>query len=289
MRNGSRGNPEVGNTGNGVQYLATNSAWQNLTDSGSGTPYGAAFKLVGEGGGPTPPQPVGDVLAVNIYRDGEFLVQVPASITTLTDMVEEGTYEYCIQVIYSDYGMSCGDKCVEVEVGPAVCDPVTGLTAVYHQQEVQGVLESGALLSWNAPAGAVSYKVYYATSLLGQTTDTSMFIYGFDEPGVYTFSVVAVYASCESDPVSVNFTWTAVGEETIVSAIYPNPTSGDLHINATAMTHVSVFNAMGQMVYDQAVDADELTLNMSQYEAGVYMVRIDTENGSSVKRITVVK
>ena len=277
--------PTVGNSGNGVQYQSSSSSWLALADSGSSEPYGLAFKLVGEGGGPTPPQPVGDVLAVNIYRDGEFLVQVPASITTLTDMVEEGTYEYCIQVIYSDYGMSCGDKCVEVEVGPAVCDPVTGLTAVSYSQGGN----DGVLMSWNAPAGAVvSYGIYIDGELLGNTPNTSVFIYNF-EPGTYTLGVTAVYANCESEMVTTTWTYAAVGEETIVSAIYPNPTSGDLHINATAMTHVSVFNAMGQMVYDQAVDADELTLNMSQYEAGVYMVRIDTENGSSVKRITVVK
>ena len=54
-------------------------------------------------------------------------------------------------------------------------------------------------------------------------------------------------------------------------------------------SHVTVFNAMGQMVYNQDVNGDEMIINMGQYEAGVYMVRIDTENGSSVKRITVVK
>ncbi|MBO4724113.1 MAG: T9SS type A sorting domain-containing protein, partial [Bacteroidaceae bacterium] len=109
-------------------------------------------------------------------------------------------------------------------------------------------------------------------------------------PGTYTIGIVAVYANCESDMVEGTVTIPdSVDENEIVSALYPNPTSGDLHINAEKMTRVSVYNAMGQMVYSQDVNADELILNMGQYEAGVYMVRIDTENGSSVKRVTVVK
>ena len=74
-----------------------------------------------------------------------------------------------------------------------------------------------------------------------------------------------------------------------MNAIYPNPTSGDLHINAQAMTRISIVNTMGQVVYEQNVNADEVVLYMAKYEAGVYMVNIFTENGSSVKRVTVVK
>ena len=117
------------------------------------------------------------------------------------------------------------------------------------------------------------------------------------EAGTYTYTVKVIYAgepdvtyfavSCGDDEEVTIVE--AIAENEVVNSIYPNPTSGDLTINAEAMTHVTVFNAMGQMVYDQAVNCDALTINMAQYEAGVYMVRIDTVNGSSVKRITVVK
>ena len=80
-----------------------------------------------------------------------------------------------------------------------------------------------------------------------------------------------------------------VEENSVVNAIYPNPTNGELHINATAMTRISVYNAMGQMVLDQEVSGDEMILNMGQFESGVYMVQVTTESGSSVKRINVVK
>ena len=196
--------PEVGNSGNGLQL--TSSGWGTLADTGNSDPYGVAFKLVGEGSGPVPPTPTGDIVGSILYRDGEFVGIFDANTTTYTDeAMEPGEYEYTIRVIYG------GD-----------------------------------------------YDVTY-------------------------------YAMSCPETIDVTVHHLSIAENEVVNSIYPNPTSSDLHINAEAMTHVTVFNAMGQMVYDQDVNTDSMVLNMGQYEAGVYMVRIDTENGSSVKRITVIK
>ena len=111
----------------------------------------------------------------------------------------------------------------------------------------------------------------------------------YEEHTYYVFYVDAEYGmSC---PASVDYAVQpeSVEENTIVNAIYPNPTSGDLHINATAMKHISIINAMGQVVYNQDVNADEMVIDMAKFESGVYMVSIITENGTSVKRITVTK
>ena len=111
----------------------------------------------------------------------------------------------------------------------------------------------------------------------------------YEEHTYYVFYVDAQYGmSC---PASVVYAVQpeSVEENAIINAIYPNPTSGDLHINATAMKHISIINAMGQVVYNQDVNADEMVIDMAKFESGVYMVNIITENGSSVKRVTVTK
>ena len=69
--------------------------------------------------------------------------------------------------------------------------------------------------------------------------------------------------------------------------VYPNPAKDVLNINAEAMTRVSIINTLGQTVYDQAVDADDVVLDMTQFESGVYMLRITTENGVATQRIMV--
>ncbi len=109
----------------------------------------------------------------------------------------------------------------------------------------------------------------------------------YEEHTYYVFYVDAQYGmSC---PAEVTYQILSVEENEVITSIYPNPTSGDLHINATAMTHISIVNAMGQMIYEQDVNADEMVINMAKFESGVYMVSIITENGTSVKRITVTK
>ncbi len=80
-----------------------------------------------------------------------------------------------------------------------------------------------------------------------------------------------------------------MGESSESVSVYPNPTTGNVNIVALGTNHITVLNALGQVVYDANADGNMTTLDMSQFQAGVYMVRVATENGESVKRISVVK
>lgn len=80
----------------------------------------------------------------------------------------------------------------------------------------------------------------------------------------------------------------AIGEFDSNVAVYPNPTRDNVNVSAPGMNHVSVLNALGQMVYDANVSTESITLDLGQYEAGVYMVRVAGENGVSVRRVTVM-
>ena len=123
-------------------------------------------------------------------------------------------------------------------------------------------------------------------------TGSCYFTYECPDYDNHVYTVVWVDAnynvSCEAS-IEYEIHHLGVAENELVNAIYPNPTSGDLHINAEAMTRVSIVNTMGQVVYEQNVNADAIVVDMAKFEAGVYMVNIFTENGSSVKRVTVVK
>ncbi len=80
-----------------------------------------------------------------------------------------------------------------------------------------------------------------------------------------------------------------IGENSESISVYPNPTTGNVNISALGMSHITVLNALGQVVYDANADGNFITLDMSQYQASAYMVRVTTTNGESVKRISVVK
>ncbi len=78
-----------------------------------------------------------------------------------------------------------------------------------------------------------------------------------------------------------------VSENNINAKLYPNPTTGDITIEAVGMRHITVMNALGQVVVDMDLDTDVTSINMTQFGKGMYVVRIQTIDGSCIRRIGV--
>ena len=141
--------------------------------------------------------------------------------------------------------------------------------------------------------------------MIGQVAETGATYYEYiDTPvdaGTYYYQVRALYDNdCESEPAlaaddpSHNYvSGTTVGdglnENDSNVALYPNPTNGNVTIEAQGMSRITVVSVLGQVVYDTEVSADNYTLNMAQFNAGLYMVRVYTESGVTVKRVTVMQ
>ncbi len=117
------------------------------------------------------------------------------------------------------------------------------------------------------------------------------------EVGTYYYQVRADYGECESEPAvsgvnpDVDYVTAEVTgiDELSNVALYPNPTNSNVTIEAASMRHITVMSILGQVVYDAEVNGDQVILNMSQYNAGVYVVRVATANGVSTHRVTVVR
>lgn len=77
-----------------------------------------------------------------------------------------------------------------------------------------------------------------------------------------------------------------IGESSESVSVYPNPTTGNVNVAAPGLNHITVMNALGQVIYDNDVDGNMTTLDMAPYQAGIYMVRVTTENGESIKLIS---
>jgi hypothetical protein len=65
-------------------------------------------------------------------------------------------------------------------------------------------------------------------------------------------------------------------------AVYPNPTNGQLHIDAVDVTRVECYSQMGQLV---AVFEHERDLDISHLSSGVYMLRVTLPQGVAVRKI----
>ena len=173
------------------------------------------------------------------------------------------------------------------------------------------VVSKPADLSFMNRAELVKYNVYRSTEangtyeLIASVNETGADYYEYidspTEAGTYYYQVRAEYDNeCESEPaqaaddptvnyVSETTTAAGIGENDGNVALYPNPTKGNVTIEAEGMSRITVVSVLGQVVFDTELDADTYTLNMAQFNAGMYMVRVYTENGMTVKRVTVMQ
>ncbi len=112
---------------------------------------------------------------------------------------------------------------------------------------------------------------------------------------VTAINTVAGDATCESEPAMavdgihnfVQVTTEGVEEDSKMFKVYPNPTAGLLTVEAEGMTHVTVVDVMGQVVYEADADADTMTLELATLESGIYAVNIVAGDRVVTKRIVL--
>ena len=151
------------------------------------------------------------------------------------------------------------------------------------------------------------YNIYRSNTnnnfvLIDETTEGTYFDV-IEEDGTYYYQVTAVYVEngeeCESAPATayddntvdyVAVEFVSVNENIYDDIkVYPNPTQGDLNIVAESISRITITNTLGQVIFDKEYDSDNEIIDMAQYDAGVYMIRIITENEVVQKRITFVR
>ena len=82
----------------------------------------------------------------------------------------------------------------------------------------------------------------------------------------------------------------AVGESnSIAMSVYPNPTNGQVIIEAEGIKHVTICNALGQVIYESKTEGDVFEYDFSGQKAGIYLARIETANGVVVKKVSVTR
>jgi hypothetical protein len=110
------------------------------------------------------------------------------------------------------------------------------------------------------------------TTVMG-TNSSGRLTANFILPGEYTLGI--------GDNVKIK-------ERESLIEVYPNPTSGELRVTSDAVqvTNVEVFDVYGRKVFEEKGERRmEKVINFSHFQAGIYFVKIETDQGFITKKI----
>lgn len=150
--------------------------------------------------------------------------------------------------------------------------PVGQATQTFEQGETLASLEvDGANLQWFADAGTT--QPLPATTLLQQGA-------------TYYVSQTIEGVLCGILAVTVELI-TGVETNTLASlGCYPNPVKDELKLEYTGtLLSATLYNALGQEVLTQQIGTSNATLNLVGLANGMYMLKVEAENGERVIKI----
>ena len=237
-------------------------------------------------------KPAYQATAYDIMRNGEKVGEVTGAAFE-DDNLELGA-SYCYQIVAhgEEFESTTNEACVAIPAPVLPCSAPSNL----RREEPWGM----AHIAWDAPEDRVpdSYTVVIINHQLNDTTEVTGLTELFYEEAIAiditdkSYKVKAVYEECESEFAMnangedfIRVTNLSVDECQMNVKLYPNPTSGQLNIEAVDMTLVSVYDLVGQCVMQMSAKDGQATLDMSQLQNGIYFVKVNTDNGSAVQRV----
>lgn len=67
--------------------------------------------------------------------------------------------------------------------------------------------------------------------------------------------------------------------------VYPNPSTGIFNIALQEDANITVNDMLGKVIYTNKVKAGNNTIDISNYQSGIYLLSVTTENGSVTKKL----
>jgi len=69
------------------------------------------------------------------------------------------------------------------------------------------------------------------------------------------------------------------------TAVYPNPTYGKVRIEAESIQSISIFNLLGEKVFESSANGDTFEYDFSHQGAGVYFIQVETAKGIETMKV----
>jgi len=238
-----------------------------------------------------------------VYRDNLLYRLIPSGTTFLDEAATLGGHCYRVGLLCEggESPESSNESCASA--GPC-----------YPPRDLDYELNSNnkIKLTWKAPlpddgrlTGYYLYRKegaegeYHRIRLMGpgatNYTDNSLIA-----QGDYYYRLYAYYddLDCTSAPANRHYypnvfelhayySPTGLEETEAEVKVYPNPTQGQVTIEAEGLMSVTVYNALGQCVMQQTLSGAQSVVDLKDAAKGLYLLRIATLNGIVLKRISI--
>ena len=241
----------------------------------------------------------------NIYKNDLLYRTIPEATSFVDNNVTIGGY--CYYAKFLSFGGEAegqsNESCANVGEG---CDPAMNLD--YETTGSQHKIK----LKWDRPAntegltGFFVYRkaeggMYKRIKALGSSatnyTDNSLSL-----EGVYSYKVYAYYKDidCTSAPAAwiydnnqfeLTVYWSATGVDETAAGVnlYPNPTKDSFTVEAEGLQHVTVFNTLGQVIYNAPCEGNSTVIDLHQAGSGMYLVKVVTTSGETIQKLSVIR
>ena len=233
----------------------------------------------------------GNALSYNVYINGE-LAQNTADLSYTTAT----TAEYNVVAVEAVYTTDM----TSVKMVKAAAAPATTLTLSTTDIVFDEMTEEQHLIITNNTADAVTISEiaenpeteYLAIEFEGlivlpytlepsESMQVNIAPNIIDRAQVTTFINIVSTVGTQSVNVTVDSSWyDGVEENSSSHEIYPNPTNGNIMVSGANINQVEVYNLCGQKVL--SVNGEQnVNVDMSTLESGVYMVKVIDNNGNA--------
>lgn len=226
-----------------------------------------------------------------IVRDGLQIATTETTAYTDTEVARGKSYEYCVRALFNTCTMEAA--CTQVTLPECATEPISKLT-------LDGDKESGKVsISWEYPTAGATFNVFRNNVLIG-VADSKSFEDHIAHDITYRYCIQPVHADCAPaatvcDTISVR---TDPPEEPQVGveangsagiAVYPNPASTHVTIEAAAMAEITLYNLFGQPVERRTVaGANLFAFDLSRFEPGIYILKIKNTDGKMFSKPLVL-
>ena len=227
-------------------------------------------------------------ISTQYYPEGMWMGNVTTTEFIIGSDVDGEMFFSVISICDAELGNS-SDRSEEVGVilNEDIIDDFNAITAP-ENLTATAKSSSSIELTWDAVNNASSYFVYCNDVEIANITGTTYLVENLKANTEYCYTVTAMGVDTESDhskEACATTSGESLAENTSLFNIFPNPATDNLSIEANEeITEVNIYNIIGVNVYNEQCTNNNLNVNISDFNSGVYFVKVKTGNGETVKR-----